>query len=146
MQNLEVGQIIEGKIISIKKFGAFVELADDAVGLVHISEVSRDYVENISDYLTEGQIVNVKVLGLSEDGKKKKISLSIRQAEEDEGKNNKSSESIKFRKSQEPPKKSSNFLNRGKKQPANNFEDMMAKFKKDSDEKMNNLNQRLEGF
>ena len=58
---LEVGSIVEGKVTGITKFGAFVELPDGKVGLVHISEVSTSFVKEIKDHLTEGQSVKVKV-------------------------------------------------------------------------------------
>lgn len=74
----EVGSIIEGKVTGITKFGAFVDLGDGAVGMVHISEVSQSYVNDISEHLQEGQTVKVKVLNVGEDGK---ISLSIKRAQ-----------------------------------------------------------------
>lgn len=49
----EVGSIIEGKVTGITKFGAFVELDDGAVGMVHISEISQSYVNDISEHLKE---------------------------------------------------------------------------------------------
>ena len=73
----EVGSIIEGKVTGITKFGAFVELDDGAVGMVHISEISQSYVNDISEHLKENQIVKVKVLNVGDDGK---ISLSIKRA------------------------------------------------------------------
>ncbi len=74
---LEVGNIYEGKVTGITKFGAFVELEKGTTGMVHISEVANTFVSEIKDYLTEGQTVKVKVLSMGEDGK---ISLSIKKA------------------------------------------------------------------
>lgn len=71
------GKVLEGTVTGITKFGAFVELKEGKSGLVHISEISHDYVENVADYLKKGQKVTVKVLSVSDDGK---ISLSMRQA------------------------------------------------------------------
>ena len=71
----EVGSIVEGKVNRITKFGAFVELAPGKTGMVHISEVANSYVNDINDFLQEGQTVKVKVLSISEDGK---IALSIK--------------------------------------------------------------------
>jgi Predicted RNA binding protein (contains ribosomal protein S1 domain) len=48
---LSVGEIVEGTVTGITNFGAFVELPDGKSGLVHISEVSHEYVEKVSDYL-----------------------------------------------------------------------------------------------
>ena len=78
----EVGSIIEGKVTGITKFGAFIELDDGAVGMVHISEISHAYVSDISEYLKEGQVVKVKVLSVGDNGK---ISLSIKRALPQEG-------------------------------------------------------------
>ncbi len=71
------GKVIEGTITGITNFGAFVELTEGKSGLVHISEISHDYVEKVSDYVKKGDKVKVKVLSVSDDGK---ISLSMRQA------------------------------------------------------------------
>lgn len=76
---LEVGSIVEAKVTGITNFGAFVELPDGKKGMVHISEVAPKYVEKISDHLSIGQQVKVKVLSVSDDGK---ISLSIKKAME----------------------------------------------------------------
>ena len=70
---LEVGAILEGKITGITKFGAFVELGEGKTGMVHISEVAPTFVKEITDFVSEGQTVKVKVLSVGEDGK---ISLS----------------------------------------------------------------------
>ena len=71
----EVGSIVEGKVNRITKFGAFVELEPGKTGMVHISEVANSYVNDINDFLQEGQTVKVKILSISEDGK---IALSIK--------------------------------------------------------------------
>lgn len=74
---LTVGAIIEGKVKSITKFGAFISLPDNQTGMVHISEITHAYVNDIHDHLTEGQDVKVMVIGL-ENGK---INLSIRRTQ-----------------------------------------------------------------
>ncbi|MCG0275808.1 MAG: S1 RNA-binding domain-containing protein [Thermosediminibacteraceae bacterium] len=78
---VDVGQIVEGKVTGITKFGAFVELPDGATGLVHISEVADGFVRDVKDYLKRNDIVKVKVIAISEDGK---ISLSIRKTKENQ--------------------------------------------------------------
>ena len=75
---LKVGEIVEGTVKSLTKFGAFVALDANTTGLVHISEVAHTYVSDLHEYLTEGQTVKVKVLNLGDDGK---ISLSIKKAQ-----------------------------------------------------------------
>ena len=72
---VEVGTVLEGKVSGIAAFGAFVELPDGKTGLVHISEVSTEYVSDVKDHLKEGQKVKVKVIGTNNG----KISLSIKQ-------------------------------------------------------------------
>ena len=63
---LAIGDVLEGKVTGITKFGAFVELPEGKTGMVHISEVSADYVEDISQYLKQDQIVKVKVINITD--------------------------------------------------------------------------------
>ncbi len=74
---LEVGAICTGKVTSITKYGAFVSLDEGKSGMVHISEISHSFVNDINEHLTQGQEVKVKVIGIDENGR---ISLSIRKA------------------------------------------------------------------
>ena len=78
MQQLVVGSIVEGKVTGITKFGAFVDLGDGKTGMVHISEVAPTFVKEIRDFVKENDVVKVKVLSVSEDGK---ISLSMKKAD-----------------------------------------------------------------
>lgn len=73
---LQVGSILEGKVTSITKFGAFVALEGGRSGLVHISEIANTFVNDVHDFLQEGQTVKVLVLS-AENGK---INLSIKKA------------------------------------------------------------------
>ena len=61
---LGVGEILEGRVTGLTKFGAFVSLPEDKVGMVHISEVSTTYVKDIGDFLEKGQTVKVKILNI----------------------------------------------------------------------------------
>lgn len=72
---VEVGSILEAKVTGITKFGAFVKFENDQTAMVHISEIAPTYVNDIADYLTVGQVVKVKILGINEEGK---ISASIK--------------------------------------------------------------------
>ena len=72
-----VGSILEGKVTGITKFGAFVSLPGGLSGLVHISEIAYSYVNDVKDYLTEGQEVKVKVIGIDDNNR---INLSIKKA------------------------------------------------------------------
>ena len=75
---LQVGDIVEGKVTGIKPFGAFVSLPEGKTGLVHISEVSYEFVQDLSAVLSDGQTVQVKVLSIAPDGK---IALSIKRTQ-----------------------------------------------------------------
>ena len=74
---IEIGGIMEGKVTGVAAFGAFVELPEGAVGLVHISQVSDKFVTDINQFLKVGDSVKVKVLGIN---KKGKYDLSIKEA------------------------------------------------------------------
>ena len=76
-EKYEIGQVIEGKVVQIKEYGAFIELEPGLDGLVHISEVAHKRVENINNELEVGQTVKVKILEVDKD--RKRISLSIRE-------------------------------------------------------------------
>ncbi len=76
--DLVVGNIYTGKVTGITKFGAFIELEPRVVGMVHVSEIANCFVQQVSDYLTIGQEVRVKLLAISED---KKLSLSIKKVD-----------------------------------------------------------------
>lgn len=76
---IEVGSKMDGKVTGITHFGAFVLLPGGVTGLVHISEISTEYVRDIHDHLKVNDEVTVKVINVDKDGK---IGLSIRQASE----------------------------------------------------------------
>lgn len=71
-----IDSIVTGKVTKLKPFGAFVEIEPNVEGLVHISQVSHTYVDNIANALSEGEEVDVKVIGI--DKEKNKINLSIK--------------------------------------------------------------------
>ena len=73
----EVGKIYEGKVVSIKDFGAFVNIMPGIDGMVHISQLSSKRVKQVSDVIKEGQTVRVKIVGIDERGR---ISLSMKDA------------------------------------------------------------------
>jgi polyribonucleotide nucleotidyltransferase len=75
----EVGAIYEGRVTKIVDFGAFVNILPGKDGLVHISQISNERVQAVSDYLKEGQLVKVKVLDVDQRGR---IKLSIKEVEE----------------------------------------------------------------
>lgn len=111
------GDIVEGKVTKLTKFGAFVDLGEGKSGLVHISEVADTFVKDINSYLQEGDEVKVKVLKIDEKGK---IALSIKDAVE---------------KPEAIDNSDDNFDQK--------FEDMMVKFMKESNTKLDEARARL---
>ncbi len=73
---LEAGAIVEGRVTRIMEFGAFIEFPSGESGLVHISQVAHEFVKNIRDHLSEGDVVSVLVLGRDEKGR---LDLSIKE-------------------------------------------------------------------
>ncbi|HBA32829.1 MAG TPA: polyribonucleotide nucleotidyltransferase [Gammaproteobacteria bacterium] len=79
--DVEVGTIYEGKVIKIMDFGAFVNVLPGKDGLVHISQISEQRVQSVSDELSEGQVVRVKVLEIDKQGR---IRLSMKAVEQEQ--------------------------------------------------------------
>lgn len=144
---IEVGTILEGKVTGIAAFGAFVELNGEKTGLVHISEVSSEYVNDVKDHLKEGQVVKVKVIGMDNG----KISLSIKQAnsgnnsKKESGKDNRDRRRNDRRRTDKGPKRPPEEFAFGKSSSDMSFDDMLQKFKQDSDEKFQDLKRSNEG-
>ena len=128
---LEVGQIVKGKVSGITGFGAFIDLPDGETGLVHISEVARNYVKDINEHLTMNQEVDVKVLSFDEKGK---ISLSIKKAQENHSQKSVSFSGIPAEINWESEKSQKDM----------SFEDMMASFKQSSDARMLDIKRNVE--
>jgi len=78
LEEPEVGKVYNAKVIKLMDFGAFVEFLPGQEGLVHVSEVSSEYVKDVGSVLTEGQEVKVKLIGIDD---KNRVKLSIKQAE-----------------------------------------------------------------
>ncbi len=73
---VEAGEIVKGKVTRIMDFGAFVQLENGESGLVHISQIAHEYVKRVEDFLSEGEEVEVMVLGRDEKGR---LDLSIKE-------------------------------------------------------------------
>ncbi len=71
-----VGQFVKVKVTGIQPYGAFVKTHDDREGLIHISEIMNDYVHNVNQFLTKGQIVKAKIIGIEDNGK---MSLTLKE-------------------------------------------------------------------
>lgn len=140
--SLSVGTIVNGKVTGITNFGAFVETEDGSRGMIHISEISRSYIEDIRSVLRVGQTLSVKVISVTEDGK---IALSLKQLEQ-EGEQKKqpkksSRPQPKPRKKYEPAPAVTSPGDYEWQSVSNcgTFEDMMSKFKRTSEDKMSDL-------
>jgi S1 RNA binding domain protein len=138
---LEVGKIIEGKVCTVAKFGAFIDLGEGKTGLVHISEIAAEYVKDINTYLKPNQIVKVKILTFEKDGR---ISLSIKKAENLESFAGSNSRVDSNSRAGSFPKNDPNSRS-GYALPVKvNFEDRLAKFMKESDDRLNDLKKKMD--
>ena len=81
VRGLKVGDVVEGTVISVKPYGAFVDIGG-ASGLLHISQIARERVNAVSDYLKEGQSVRVKVLEADDKGR---VRLSMKALKDKQG-------------------------------------------------------------
>ena len=132
--DVEVGAILEGKVSGITNFGVFVDIGE-TTGMVHISEVARNYVKDLKEFVQVGQTVKVKIISVSPEGK---IALSMKQAEEPERREERRLQ----RRDREPARVSrgaDSFEFRPKQQESLSFEDMLSKFKQTSDEKLSGM-------
>lgn len=145
-EKLEIGSIVEGKVVRIKPFGAIVSLETGTQGLVHISQIANSFVQNINDHINIGDVVKVKVLSVDE--ATNKISLSIRDALPPVPKPVRPQGS-----GFKPREQKSNYENRGSRPfndfqkdqpitPASDFEDKMKDWLKQANERQAGLNKR----
>jgi polyribonucleotide nucleotidyltransferase len=81
-EEVEVGKIYEGKVVRLMDFGAFVTILPGKDGLVHISQISDEHVDKVSDKLNEGDVVRVKVLEIDRQGR---VRLSMKEVDKVEG-------------------------------------------------------------
>ncbi|MGI6706058.1 MAG: S1 domain-containing RNA-binding protein [Clostridia bacterium] len=123
---IEVGSIVEGVVSGITSFGAFIQLGEGKTGMVHISEIADTYVKDIHAYLKKNDRVKVKVLAVDPEGK---ISLSIRKAVEEK----KSSRPVEI-----------NWSSGSEADASMSFEERMAKFLKESEERLSDVKRNRE--
>ncbi len=121
---IEVGSVVEGKVTKITNFGAFVELDEEKSGLIHISEVANEYVNDIGDFLHEGDVVKAKVVSIDPNGK---VALSIKR--------------LKPPSQEDKPRATKPKQN---KRLSASFEDKLSKFLKDSDERLTDLKRKTD--
>ena len=129
---IEIGAVVEGEVTGITNFGAFLQLPEGKVGLIHISEVSNVYVKDIHDFLKEHQKVKAKVLSIDARGK---VALSLKQLEE---KPETPAKPVR-------PKEAPVVEKRAPRQTGPlSFEDKLSKFMKDSDDRLLDLRRNTE--
>jgi len=134
--SIEVDSKLQGKVTGITNFGAFVELPNGSTGLVHISEVADSYVKDINEHFKVGDMVEVKVMNVGADGK---IGLSIRRAKPESERPQRPERPERPRQGGRP----------GGGRPSSavrpeNFEQKMARFMKDSEERLTTLKRATE--
>ena len=125
---LQIGSVTEGTISRIMNFGAFVDLPGGKSGLIHISEISNTYIEDISKFLKENEKVTVKILGLNDKGK---YDLSLKQLIPEAPLEEKK------------PAVKDNFKDK-KQDKTSNFEDKLSRFMKESEERLLDLKRNTE--
>ncbi|TQR18188.1 S1 domain-containing RNA-binding protein [Psychrobacillus vulpis] len=131
--SIEVGSKVQGKVTGITNFGAFVELPGGSTGLVHISEVADNYVKDINEHLKVGDVVEVKVMNVEADGK---IGLSIRKAKP---------QAERPERPERPQRPRNNNRPNDRDRPSKeNFEQKMARFLKDSEDRLSTLKRATE--
>ena len=144
----QVGSILEGKVTSIMKFGAFVALEGGGSGLVHISEIANTFVEDVHDHLQTGQAV--KVLVLSEENGR--VNLSIKKALPREERRTPRAPRPAAGGSRPAPSRPAQQTASGRGKPAplppsgdQAFEDKLKRFLSSSEGKMADLNRSMDG-
>lgn len=125
--DLEVGAVVDGVVTGITNFGAFVQLPEGKVGLIHISEVSNVFVKDVHDFLKDQQKVTVKVVSIDPNGK---VGLSLKAL---------------MPAAAPPPRRSMEKRSVQAEQAAPaSFEDKLSKFLKDSDDRLLDLKRNTE--
>ena len=103
MKKYYPGNVVKGKVVAIKPYGVFVELEDDIIGLLHISEISDFFVADINKIIKVGELIETKILDVNYIEKKAKLSLrAIKKRERYKPKCSLSDEKISAKKEFEP--------------------------------------------
>lgn len=154
---LEPGSVVEGKVINITSFGAFIEI-EGKTGMVHISEVANGYIKDINEVLKPGDVVKVKIISIEPNGK---MSLSIKQAAHNDGvQAERPARNFRERRNDREfrdSERESNGFRRNdridggsfsddKKSAPASFEEMMKSFQKVSEERVAEYKRRAEGI
>ena len=75
MSNYKIGNIVKGKVTGVENYGIFLLVDDNVTGLIHISEISDNFVKDVNDYAKVGDVLEAEVIEYDEDNKKLKLSL-----------------------------------------------------------------------
>ncbi len=134
------GMVLEGKVTGVTNFGAFVALPEGKSGMVHISEISTNFVKDINEFVKVGDVVEVMVTSAPENGK---IALSMKRAKELK-KQQRANEPRRTERITAPP---AEFAPMGRRRSVGNesFEDMMSSFKAASSERFSDLKRSEDG-
>ena len=141
---LKVGNIVYGKVINVKPYGAFVSIGSDKKGLVHISHISNDFVKDINEFLHQGDVVKVKILSMDDDGGK--IALSLKDANSELKIEQTSQEDIKEDKVIEVHHKSfatSNDRVANDEKKTKTLEELLKEYNKQANDRQVDINKRL---
>ena len=125
-EKLEVGSIVEGKVVRVKPFGAIVSLGNTQ-GLVHISQVANSFVQDINDHVKVGDMVKVKVLSIDEESHKSNKPFNKQPRRQSEASANPAQEYFR-------PQSSVNA--------SSDFEDKMKEWMKQANDRQTSLNKR----
>ena len=140
-----VGDVVEGTVSKITHFGAFIDLADGKRGLVHISEISNTYVNNIREFVKENDKVKAKVVTVNPDGR---MDLSIKRLQvESEAQPRKEKKPIPVEKDRASPDREKHAPVvpahiQGTNLPT--FEEKLSRFLKNSDDRLMDLRRHIE--
>lgn len=128
---IEIGSVYEGTVSSVMSFGAFVKIADGQSGLVHISEITDGYIENINEFVKKGDNVKVRVIKIDDNGR---ISLSMKSKPE------KKKKAVLPKPSPRPD----SYDWSARKTEELSFEDKLSKFRLESEEINRDRKRRME--
>lgn len=141
--SIEVGAIVTGKVVKTTEFGAFIEVDGKRRGLIHISQIADTFVKRVEDHLKVNDYVTAKVIGIA---KKGNLDLSLKEVETTAAAKPKDEE-VKISKSVNPKaafKEEEEYRREHRSVEPSSFEDKLARFMKESEEKIQDMKKNLE--
>lgn len=141
---LEVGSIVNGKVINVKPYGAFISIGNNQKGLVHISHISSDFVRDINEFLHQGDSVKVKILSVDENGK---IALSLKDVSDEFKIENQVSEQKKEQESEVVEVHHKSYATTNEKvvdeKRTKTLEELLKEYNKQANDRQVDINKRL---